>query len=158
MRKCCIYRPCTWLRRPDTAISFCLLRKNTCRRAAFGDPAIVAGCHCGPGWGEGSLGIEGCRGEAQHETAARSWDGQLPLHAELQSQRFSCGSLFVEVGRRELAELDAHLVERMPQQLEPPNAVGGILAELPETLDRERLLLYAQLHPANMHQRGISIG
>jgi hypothetical protein len=45
----------------------------------------------------------------------------------------------------------------MLQQLQALQRRCGIFTELFETFDRVALLLDAQFHPANMHQRGIGI-
>lgn len=161
----CVYRPYRWLRPGCSAIPFCSSRKIPVRRAA--DAGVRASKvrltrrQAGPARHRKRprRASAPANGTAHRVPDRASLSRERPaLQPEPQSHRIHDRPLFVQIGGRELAELDAHLLERVPKQLEPSNCRRRILADLPQALDGEGLLLDARFHPANMHQRGIRIG
>jgi hypothetical protein len=89
---------------------------------------------------------------------ARQFNGGAGFLADFPDGRGSRRPLVVPLGQRELAELDAHLIQRALKQRQPPNGFRNILAGLLEALDRFDLLLDAELHHAKMGARGTLIG
>lgn len=97
-------------------------------------------------------------GALAESSQAQKFDGSFLAEFSGRRRARRVGPLAILLGRRKLAELDAHLSQRMLQQGQPPNGVRRILAGLLETRDRFDLLLDAELHHAKMGARGTLIG